>query len=94
MTAAAIVPPAGVPWHLKADVEDEHVYRERGCSAGGSSDEDRVAHLIAHAAACTEARAMLLTCRKMADFRMEPPPTKMAIASVDLGLKGTFRALG
>ena len=90
----AIVPPTGAPWHLEANAEDEHVHREHGRSAGGSSDRDGVAQLIAHAAACAEAHAMLLTCHKMANFRMEPPPTKMVIASINLGLKGTFRTLG
>ena len=81
-------------WHLEANAEDKHVHREHGHSAGGSSDGGRAAQLITHAAACAEARAMLLTCHKMANFHMEPPPAKMAIASVDLGLKGTFHALG
>ena len=94
VTTAAIVPPAGAPRHLEADAEDEHIHRERGRSAGGSSDRDGVAQLVAHVAACAEAHAMLLTCHKMADFHMEPLPTKMAIASIDLGLKGTFHALG
>ena len=94
MTAMAVVPPAGAPQHLEADTEDEHVHRERGRSAGDSSNGDGAVQLITHAAACAEACTMLLTCRKMANFRMEPPPAKMAIASVDLGLKGTFRALG
>ena len=90
----AVVPSTGTLQHLKADAKDKHVHREHGCSAGCSSDRDRAAQLVAQAAACAEAHAMLLMCRKMANFRMEPPPTKMVIASVDLGLKGTFRALG
>ena len=74
----------------------EHCSTSRLMPKTSMSTESMAAQLAApptetrqHSLSCMQwpacMRIMLLTCHKMAKFCMEPPPTKMLIASVNLG---------